>query len=110
MIEKSRRVTRKIFNEVLKTGKIYNQPFSSLYIILSQNKSRIACVVPKKIERSAAVRNKLRRRGYHVLYKLLKSSNKPFLGILFIKNGAKKLPYKLFEKDIEDLLKKASVV
>lgn len=109
-MEKSRRVTKKIFNKVLKTGKIYNQPFSSLYILLSQNKSRVACVVPKKVERSAVIRNKLRRRGYHTLHKILKSNNKPFLGILFIKNGAKKLPYKLFEKDIEDLLKKAGVV
>jgi len=110
MAKKRKRVTRKIFDLILKTGKTYHQPLFSLHILYTQeNVDRIACVVPKKTEKSAVIRNKLRRRCYNTLYKLL-INNKPFLGILFIKPRSKHLPYKLFKKEITTILKKAGIL
>ncbi|MCH8049969.1 ribonuclease P protein component [Patescibacteria group bacterium] len=109
-MNKRKPVTRKIFDRILKTGKTYHQPLFSFHTLHTlENVYRIACVVPKSTEKSAVLRNKLRRRCYYALYKLL-NNNKHFLGILFIKSGAKRLPYKLFEEKISIILKKSGIL
>jgi len=110
MVKKRKRVTKKIFDHILRTGKTYHQPLFSFHVLHTQEKGdRIACVVPKNIEQSAVLRNKLRRRCYHTLYKLL-GNNKPFLGILFIKSDAKQIPYRLFEREVAHILKKSGIL
>jgi len=111
MVKKREYVSKKKFAHILETGKTYHQSFFSFHVLLSQDKGdKIACVVPRKAERSVVVRNKLRRRSYHILYKLLQNSHKPFLGILFIKAGAKNLPHKVFKREIATLLKHAGIL
>ena len=109
-MNKRKPVTRKIFDRILKTGKTYHQPLFSFHTLHTlENVYRIVCVVPKSTEKSAVVRNKLRRRCYYAIYKLL-NNNKYFLAILFIKSGAKRLPYKLFEEKISIILKKSGIL
>jgi len=111
MGKKRKRVTRKIFNHVLKTGKTLQTQFFSFHILISrENEQRMAVAVPKGVEKSAVLRNRLRRRGYHALHKLLRVSKKPFIGILFLKKGAKTLPYEMFEIEISKLLKNSKIL
>jgi len=111
MLPKKKRVAKKLFNHILKVGHVYNVPHLSLRIIKENvTTQRIACVVPKSTERKASQRNKLRRRGYYALSQLLRHENTAFSGIIFIKKGGKKLPYKEFKKEMDTLLKKAGVL
>lgn len=66
--------------------------------------SRISFVVPKKVTKSAVLRNKLRRIGYIALEKHLNLLNTPVSGVFsFTKNNTDNI-----ENEIKDLLSKTT--
>jgi ribonuclease P protein component len=76
MLKKTSRLTRKDIPAVLKGGVFYAPLFTLRYRKSPLSYSRFAVIVSKKTEKSAAERNKIRRRGYEALRMAL-AENKP---------------------------------
>ncbi|MBI2474469.1 MAG: ribonuclease P protein component [Candidatus Taylorbacteria bacterium] len=67
MISKSQRLGRKAFTEAFKRGRRRTLPFFLVIQDNSQAKAHFAVVVPKKIAKTAVLRNKIRRRMYEAI-------------------------------------------
>lgn len=102
MLQKKKRVTKELFQTVIKSGGTLS---GSLFIFryIKQKTPQYAFVVSKKIAKSAVDRNKLRRQGYNALssYKL-----KDYLGVFFYKKEVKGVTFKEIKEDIGIILNK----
>lgn len=106
MLPKKKRVTKNTFKTVLKEGSVvYGSFFVFRYI--KQDFPSYAFVVPKKLVKTAVKRNLLRRKGYNIIRKYpLKS----MVGIFFYKKEGLLATKEELLLDIENILKRASVV
>ena len=102
MLPKKKRVTKELFQTVIKDGKTLSGSFFIFRYIKQQN-PQYAFVVSKKIAKKAVDRNKLRRQGYNALssYKL-----KDYLGVFFYKKEVKGVAFKEIKEDIGIILNK----
>lgn len=108
MLPKNRRIEKKYFGKITKFGKRYNSDLFSLYKLPISDKdtrvpSKFSFSVSKKVSKLAVDRNKLRRRGYSVVSKHIKSITPGF----FYYFSFKKLENNGFltiEKDLMRLL------
>lgn len=71
---------------------------------------QIAVVVSKKIDKSAAARNLIRRRFLHALHTVLKEEDSPFVYVFFLKKESALKKEKEFEKEIQNTLKRVTIV
>lgn len=68
MLPKERRLSRKAFLQVIKSGKSYQLPNLAVKFLSNNlDSSRFAIVTSAKLSKSAVIRNHLRRRIYHEL-------------------------------------------
>jgi ribonuclease P protein component len=102
MLSKKKRVTKDLFQAIMKSGKVIQSPFF-IFRYIKQNPPNYAFVAPKSIAKTATERNKLRRRGYNSLSLMVKI---PLAGIFFYKKEAKNATFKEIKEDIGDLLSK----
>ena len=104
MLSKNKRVTKDIFQTILKKGNIISGSFF-LFRYIPFERPAYAFVVSKKIAKTAIKRNSLRRAGYNILrnYKLKSAS-----GLFFYKKEALTTPQIELKKDIENILTKAN--
>ena len=72
MLVKSKRLSTRQFNEVMKKGRFAHSPLFMLRILTNKKGTRIAAVAPQKIAKKAVTRNRIRRRMYEAV--------KPFMG------------------------------
>jgi ribonuclease P protein component len=116
MIPKANRINRENFEKVMKKGGFLNSSLFSLRFLKNPEKTtHLSVVVAKKVAKTAVLRNKVRRRGYSILRKLLKESKNPLAGqayfiILFAKKGAEVSTFLDTSADIQKLLEKAKIV
>lgn len=116
MLAKKNRLSRALFDTLLKSGVSFHSPNLSFRTLVSQKEpSKFSFVVSKKVSKSAVKRNQLRRRGYAILQNTLKQEdkgkmNKTVLGAFFFKKGVEKLSFIEIQGEIEFLLKKARVI
>lgn len=104
---KNKKVTKKLFNQIMKEGFSFYGTFFVFKLIKNYNNPQYAIVAPKNIAKMAVERNKLRKRGYSALRGFdVKNSQ----GILFYKRKEKNIPFDEIKKDIEFLLKKAKLI
>jgi ribonuclease P protein component len=106
MLPKKKRITKEIFHQIMKNGKVFHGPFFTFYYINSIS-PRYSFVVPKGVVKGAVLRNKLRRKGYNIM--LFLKNVKSGMGIFFYKKEALKTPILELKSSIEDLLKRASI-
>ena len=113
MLAKKNRISRALFNTLLKDGAFFPSANLSLRVTKTQKGlSKFSFVVSKKVSKSAVVRNLLRRRGYSALQSALdreKISTGGFLGAFFFKKGADKLDFKSIQSEVVFLLKKGGI-
>jgi len=69
MLPKKKRVTKKVFDVLMKEGKTFSTQLF-LFYFKSQDFPQYAFVAPKKSFKNAVKRNKFRRIGYNILRKL----------------------------------------
>ncbi|MFA6355166.1 MAG: ribonuclease P protein component [Candidatus Paceibacterota bacterium] len=102
MLPKKKRITKDIFQTILKKGSIVSGSFF-LFRYIKESNSRYVFVVSKKIAKTAIQRNSLRRRGYNILrqYNL-----KNCAGIFFYKKEALHVSLSELKKDIDFILEK----
>lgn len=109
MLSKHRRVTKSLFNKVIKEGHtLHGNLLYFRYIPKSVDKySHFSFVAPKSVAKSAVLRNKLRRKGYSALRSI---STKDAVGILFFKKEAKNSIVKDLNLEIASLFRKADLI
>ncbi len=103
MFPKKKRVTKDLFQVVMKNGKmVHGSLFTLRYI--PQNSPQFVFVAPKSVAKSAVSRNKLRRQGYNSLraFALPKIT-----GLFFYKKGVFKPKTEEIKADIDLIFKKA---
>ena len=106
--------SRKEISRIFKDGIfLYSDNFSLGFLRkLNQNTNKIAVSVPKKLFKSAVIRNKLKRiikESYrlnkHILYDYSEKSN-VFFSFLVIYKHKEVIPYQMIEEHLVFLLKK----
>ena len=71
MLNRSSRLTTKLFNEVMKNGKVVHSTFFIARIQVGVPSLRVSSVAPVKIAKTAVLRNRTRRRIYSALRPVL---------------------------------------
>lgn len=106
MLPKKKRVTKDIFQTIMKKGNIVSGSFF-LFRYIKEAPPAYAFVVAKKVANGAVKRNSLRRNGYNILktYNLRDST-----GIFFYKKEALTVPTIDIKKDIDSILKRAKII
>lgn len=108
MIPKKTRTNREIFEKVMKKGGFLNSGLFSLRFLKNpENTTSFSVVVAKKIAKTAILRNKIRRRAYSVLKRVVKN---PYQVILFGKKGVEKATFSETESGVLDVLKRAKII
>lgn len=106
MLPKKKRVTKDIFQIIMKKGNMLsNSLFSFRY--LNQENPQYAFVVPKSVAKRAVVRNKLRRQGYNAIRTMDTLSG---LGVFMYKKQNKEVPFSEIKESIKSLLNKAKII
>ncbi len=77
------------------------------YIADSGQSASFAFIVPAKIARSAVLRNKIKRRGRAIVFKLLSRINEGYSALIFFEKGSPEMKFSELEKEITKLLQKA---
>lgn len=103
-------IHRKAMTVVMHSGKTYTSSHISLvlYFHPTNKQSSFSFVVSKKTEKSAVIRNKLKRRGRHITREL--HTIKSFSAVFFMKKGISKLSFSELKNDISLLLRKGGVL
>ena len=105
MLSKKKRVTKEIFQSLIKGGKTLSTPLFLFYFIESKS-PQYAFVAPKGIFKKAVERNKFRRIGYNVLrYIPIKSG----VGIFIYKKQASIANSAEIKGNILSVLKKVGI-
>lgn len=93
MLAKKKRITKELFQVIMKNGRVIHSPlFTFRYI---KHDPGYAFAVPKAVSKRAVDRNSLRRKGYNTLRTC---SLKPVAGVFLYKKMAEK-PSALYIKE-----------
>jgi ribonuclease P protein component len=107
MLKKARRVTGALAQDIIKKGTTKQALHFSLRVVpIGPLPSRFSFHVPKKIEKTAVRRNKIKRRGMAVVRNTINTVPSGYAGIFFAKAQAYDLPKEIYEEEIGALLKK----
>ena len=106
MLPKKKRVTKEIFQDIMKNGKMVSGPLFVLRYKASKS-PQFAFIAPKTVAKQAVSRNKLRRQGYNSISKNPKIPN--IIGLFFYKKEAKKASFIDIRDGVNTLLSKISL-
>jgi ribonuclease P protein component len=106
MLPKKKRVTKEVFQTIIKGGKTFSTPFFLFFYINTKN-PQYAFVAPKKVFKTAVMRNKYRRIGYNVLNSIhIKQGS----GVFFYKKAILTTKQPEIKENILFILKKAGFI
>jgi ribonuclease P protein component len=92
MLQKKERLTKKEFDRFFSSGRRYHSIFFTL-VYSQDNDFHAAVVVGKKIYKKAVDRNRLRRRLYHIVYRLSRAKDMRGVYIILTKPAAKEAEF-----------------
>ena len=106
MFPKKRRITKIVFDNVLKNGYVLQSPLFTVRFLKSNptKQSQFAVIAPKGIAKKAVLRNSLRRKGYRAIQAINTHLGATIL--IFYKKPAIIATFEEIKTDIESLLKK----
>lgn len=102
MLSKKKRVTKEVFQILMKEGKILSTPLF-LFYFNKNTAPQFAFVAPKKIFKSAVLRNKYKRIGYNTLRGVILKQGR---GIFVYKKQSQITPTGEIKENILFILKK----
>jgi len=106
MLPKKKRITKNTFQKIIEKGIVVHGSFF-IFRYLKQEPPQFSFVAPKKIAKTAVLRNNLRRKGYNIL-RLHKLNS--YAGVFFYKKEALIANQTEIKKDIELILKKIKIL
>ncbi len=106
MLPKKNRTTKKEVDIIFKKGSTISGPFLFLkYNINTSNQiPKVSFITPKKVEKGAVGRNKLKRMGYLAIHPLLKTIPVGFCGVFTFKD--KNLSQKELDINVKKIIDK----
>lgn len=108
MFLKNKKVTKKLFSQIMKEGFVVSTSLFVFKFLKNSNNAQYAFVVSKAVAKKAILRNKLRRRGYSALRQFPVNNSQ---GIFFYKkNNKDPISFIELKKNIDFLLKKAKII
>jgi len=111
MLPKNKRVNTALFKKILKNGKKFYSNFFLLKILRVEDKeSRFSFVVSVKVDKKAAKRNLIKRRGRYIVAKHWNDIKPNFAVVVFVKTEAKKLTFTDFEDCFLSVLQSANLL
>lgn len=113
MLPRKQHVTRRRFQEILTQGTRYHTPLLSLCMLrtaTSPPQVSFSFMVSKKIARSAAARNRMRRRGSAIARSLYLEILSTIEGVVFFKKGSEKLSFSDLQQEVRALFRKAHLL
>ncbi|MEI6296760.1 MAG: ribonuclease P protein component [bacterium] len=110
MLDKTRRIKKEYFEELLKKGKSAFSPLLSVkYLSNRQGKSIFGFVISSKVAKKATERNLFKRRCRHIIKKNLPLIKDGLTLSFFAKPGVTKLSFAELENEITLLLRRLLV-
>ncbi len=104
MLKRTMRIPKNLF-PLLKKNKGFEGEIFSLRVTFFQTGStKAACIVSKKISKSAVARNKIKRQVYSILVPLLVQSNGHNTIQIFPKKNVLEKSFQEIEEDLIDLI------
>lgn len=109
MQKKNNKLSRSDFATVFATRKVHSSLHFTLRIVPEKNWDDfgVSVVISKKVEGSAAKRNKAKRRTYYALRILSEDLKKPFKGVFVMRRSVLGMDFYDLENELQDLIQKA---
>ncbi len=105
MLKKKERLDRVTFNRFFSIGKRFHSP--SLMLIYAPHETfHASAVAPKKLAKTAVLRNKFRRRIYDAFGRLQREKLFPGVFICVAKEAAPQASYDVLKDELCDLIRK----
>ena len=102
MLKKKERLNREAFNRFFAAGTRLHSPFLQI-VYTPHEELHASVVVPKKIERLAVRRNKIRRRIYDILRRTL-HGRRGGIYIVIVKPGVQSPSYEALKAEISNII------
>jgi ribonuclease P protein component len=109
MLTKKERLNRVTFNRFFSAGKRFHSP-SLMVIYAPFEVFHASAVAPKKLARTAVLRNKFRRRIYDVFGRLQKENAFTGVFICIAKEGAQQASYDVLKSELNELIRKTGAI
>ncbi len=109
MLKKKERLSRRTFNRFFSVGRRIH----SLHLMLiyaPYETFHAGAVAPKKLAKTAVLRNKFRRRIYDVFERIQKESPVKGVFICIAKEGAPRSSYDVLKKELMELIHKTGAI
>lgn len=113
MLSKKYKIPRDEFPKNKAKANFYNSQHLTLVVRKSEKhhkNTKFSFIISKKIARNAVLRNKMKRRGYYAIQKIIKNTKENLLAVFILKKEIQTIPYRQFEYQILQLLKKAKII
>lgn len=110
MLPKKKRLTKSSFNLVIDEGKPFHTSVATLRIREMAENSQFSISIPKKVSKSAVVRNKVKRKVFSIIKDIYPDLQKNVMGIIIMKQGSDKLDFDVLTKEIINLFVKSGLL
>ena len=111
MLPSSRRLTTALFSKVMAGGKSLHSPFFVFRALKSEpSLTRFSVSVPKKVGKTAVLRNKVRRQVYSGLRTLLPQVKSNIQGVFIVKTAILDASYEEISAELRNFFVKSGLL
>lgn len=94
----------------MEKGQSFHSPFFIVRVIKTPYLSRFAVSVPKRVAKTAVLRNKIKKRVYSIVKKMELRVKQGFNTVIIVKVGSEKLPFSDLFIEIEKIFVKMGIL
>ncbi len=110
MLSSKKRLSTTLFKEVILGGSTFHGTFSVVRVKSAQGSSHFGVSVPKKVAKTAVLRNKIRRRMYSIIKKLEKRIIASKNVVIVMKVGSEKAHFEPLAEETEKIFVKSGLL
>ena len=111
MLPRSQRISTQLFKEIIQKGVAFHATFFVARIQKTGKASNFGVSVPKKVAKTAVLRNKIRRRVYSAIRNISKKGLNSHQNVIFVvKLGIEKLNQIELQQEIEKIFVKTGLL
>lgn len=110
MLSGKNRLTVKEFDEVLTKGGVVHNPLFWLKVIKNSSETKISVICPKKVGKTAVLRNRYRRIVYEIIRKNYIKDIKGVNGIVCVKDPIKTKSLQEITTSLKEIFVKAGII
>ncbi len=110
MLTKSKRLSTALFSDIIEKGQSFHNPFLIIKVKKTDKISRFAVSVPKKVAKTAVLRNKIKKKIYSIIKNFEKKIILGFNVIFIAKIGVDKLKFTDLSNEIDKIFVKIGIL